>query len=175
MFLVGFMGAGKTSVGRALAQRLGWSFQDLDELIENRHKKSVAQIFAEAGEAAFRQMEAAALRELLQASADTGAGSVVALGGGAFVQKENREAIARSGSPVVLLEAPVEEMRRRCTAQGAMRPLAGDAERFARLYSARRAAYELAPLRVQNVNKTVDQAAAEIENLIAAAVGRRQK
>lgn len=175
VFLIGFMGAGKTSVGRALAQRLGWRFQDLDDEIESRQGRTVTRIFAESGEAAFRQMESATLREVLQGeSAASAAGMVMALGGGAFAQPENREALsAAEDSVIVLLEAPVDEMRRRCSEQGRTRPLASDAGKFAELYRARRSAYELAPLRVQNVNKTVEQAAEEIAALVAATAGRR--
>ena len=67
VFLIGFMGAGKTSVGQALARKLGWSFRDLDRMIEAREQKTVAEIFAELGEAGFRAAESAALTELLQA------------------------------------------------------------------------------------------------------------
>src|SRR3974377_2032014 len=109
VFLIGFMGAGKTSVGQALARRLGWTFVDLDELIEHRLRKSVAAIFAEDGEAAFRDMESAALRELLvpgisaHHESPAGKGLIVALGGGAFVQPGNREAIERAGATSILL------------------------------------------------------------------------
>jgi shikimate kinase len=176
VFLIGFMGAGKTSVGRALAQRLGWSFQDLDDVIESRQGISIAQIFADSGEVEFRRIETAALRGLLQQEpAERDAGTVMALGGGAFAQPENRKALSSAGGAIVLLEAPIEEMRRRCAgeADSRARPLAADPERFAELYRARRSVYELAPLRVLNVNKTVEQAAAEIEDLIAATAGRR--
>src|ERR1700685_3288188 len=79
--LVGFMGAGKTSVGRALSRRLGLSFEDLDDRIQVREGKTIGQIFQESGEAEFRKAEPAALRELL---AEPGSPSrVVALGGGA--------------------------------------------------------------------------------------------
>jgi shikimate kinase len=170
------MGAGKTSVGRVLAQRLGWSFQDLDDVIEDRQGTSVAQIFAESGEAAFRKIETEALRGLLQQDrSERDTGMVIALGGGAFAQPENREALSNAGGVIVLLEAPIEEMRRRCAGEAGSRPrpLAADPQKFSELYWARRTAYELAPLRVQNVNKTVQQAAAEIEDLIAATAGRR--
>lgn len=166
IFLIGFMGAGKTSVGRALAKRLGWNFQDLDEVIENRQGTTIAQIFTHKGEEVFRRMETAALRELLKQ--EPGQGLIVALGGGAFGQPENREALRTAGGMVILLEAPLEELRQRCAEQAGSRPLAADPDKFAALYTARRAAYELAPWRVENVNKTVEQAAAEIENLIAA-------
>ncbi|MGZ7057341.1 MAG: shikimate kinase, partial [Candidatus Angelobacter sp.] len=77
--LIGFMGAGKTTVGRALARRLRWKFIDLDDVIEHREKKSVAEIFASSGEAAFRRMESAALTALLQ-DRKSGSDLVLALG-----------------------------------------------------------------------------------------------
>src|ERR1700758_2546976 len=80
--LIGFMGAEKTTVGRALAERLRWKFLDLDDLIEQREQKSVAEIFASSGEAAFRRMESAALSSLLQDRAND-SDLVLALGGGA--------------------------------------------------------------------------------------------
>ena len=124
--LIGFMGAGKTTVGRALAKKLRWNFLDLDDVIEQRERKSVAEIFASSGEPAFRRMESAALAALLQ---DRQAGSdlVLALGGGAFVQQQNRDALNSAGAITVLLEAPVEELRRRCQseAQGASAGAAG--------------------------------------------------
>ena len=69
IFLVGFMGAGKTSVGRALGERLGWHFEDLDDRIRAREARSIPEIFEQSGEAGFRQSELAALRELLAESA----------------------------------------------------------------------------------------------------------
>ncbi len=88
VFLVGFMGAGKTTVGRALATQLGWRFIDLDDHIEARQKRSIAEIFRESGEIEFRRAEATELRNLLAGLPIAGA-AVVALGGGAFVQKDN--------------------------------------------------------------------------------------
>jgi shikimate kinase len=164
------MGAGKTTVGRALGKRLGWKFLDLDDLIEQREQKTVAQIFASSGEAAFRGMESAALAAALQVCA--GAGDLVlALGGGAFVQKVNRDALAKAGAITVLLEAPVEELRRRCTSERKVRPLAAEQARFSELFAARRADYALAQHRVQTLGKPVPQVTAEIEKLLKAAVG----
>ncbi|HEY7402202.1 MAG TPA: shikimate kinase [Candidatus Angelobacter sp.] len=163
--LIGFMGAGKTTVGRALAGRLRCQFQDLDDLIEQREGQSVAQIFASAGEAGFRQAESAALRDLLQEK--TGSSDLVlALGGGAFVQPQNRALLEQAGAITVLLEAPLEELRRRCQAEKKVRPLAEQEARFAELFANRRADYELARFRVQTMDKPVEQIAAEVAQLL---------
>jgi shikimate kinase len=165
VMLIGFMGAGKTSVGRALAGRLRCEFQDLDDRIEQREGQSVAQIFASAGEAAFRQAETDALRDLLQESAGTG-DLVLALGGGAFVQAPNRALLEQAGAVTVLLEAPLEELQRRCQAENKVRPLAQQEARFAELFATRRADYELARFRVQTQGKSVEQVAAEVAQLL---------
>lgn len=171
--LIGFMGAGKTTVGRALARRLRWKFLDLDDVIERRERQTVAQIFAAAGEAGFRRMENAALRDLLQNDADAGASNLVlALGGGAFVQAENRALLEQAGAITVLLEAPLEELRRRCQGERRARPLAQQEDKFAELFAARRAGYEQARVRVQTLGKPVEQVAAEIEGLLKAVAGR---
>jgi shikimate kinase len=172
--LIGFMGAGKTTVGHALARRLRWNFLDLDDVIEQREHKSVAEIFASSGEPAFRRMESAALTALLQ---DRQAGSdlILALGGGAFVQKQNRDALNSAGAITVLLEAPVEELRRRCQAEHKVRPLAQQDARFNELFAARRADYALARFTVQTLDKSVEQVTAEIERLLQSADVRTEK
>src|SRR5881227_2738475 len=86
-FLVGFMGAGKTSVGRALGERLNWIFEDLDDRIERRERRTIAQIFRESGESAFRRAEHSALQEVLEGIQNQA--RIVALGGGAYVQSNN--------------------------------------------------------------------------------------
>ena len=172
--LIGFMGAGKTTVGRELAKRLRWKFLDLDDVIEQREQKSVAEIFASSGEAAFRHAESAALTAVLQdhqASGDL----VLALGGGAFVQPQNRTALAAAGAITVLLEAPIEELRRRCNGESRVRPLAQQQARFAELFAARRADYALAQFRVQTLNKPVEQVTAEIVRLLQAAQAEVEK
>jgi shikimate kinase len=168
------MGAGKTTVGHALARRLRWNFLDLDDVIEQREHKSVAEIFASSGEPAFRRMESAALTALLQ---DRQAGSdlILALGGGAFVQKQNRDALNSAGAITVLLEAPVEELRRRCQAEHRVRPLAQQDARFNELFAARRADYALARFTVQTLNKSVEQVTAEIERLLQSSDVRKEK
>ncbi len=161
------MGAGKTTVGRALAKSLRWKFLDLDDVIEQREHKSVPEIFASSGEPAFRQVESAALAALLQ---DHQAGSdlILALGGGAFVQRQNRDALVSAGAITVLLEAPVEELRKRCQAEHKVRPLAQQDARFNELFAARRADYALARFTVQTLDKSVQQVTAEIEQLLKA-------
>jgi shikimate kinase len=166
--LIGFMGAGKTTVGRALAKRLHWNFLDLDDLIEQREHMTVAEIFASSGEAAFRSIESAALTALLQGS-KAGSDLILALGGGAFVQKQNRDALISADAITVLLEAPVEELRRRCQGERSVRPLAQQDARFNELFAARRADYALARFTVQTLDKSVKQVTAEIEQLLKAA------
>ena len=165
VYLIGFMGAGKTSVGKVLAQRLGRKFYDLDEVIAIREQQSIAAIFETAGEASFRRVENAALRNLLETQ--TGPEMVLALGGGAFVQAENRGLLRQHQGVSVLLDAPVEELARRCEAAGPARPLAQDRRRFEALYAERQSAYNLADLRVQTAGKTIEEVAGEIEKLLA--------
>ena len=161
------MGAGKTTVGRALAKSLRWNFLDLDDVIEQREHKDVAEIFALFGEPAFRSMESEALEALLQ-DRQAGGDLVLALGGGAFVQKQNRDALISAGAITVLLEAPLEELRRRCQAEQKARPLARQDARFNELFAVRRADYALARFTVQTLGKSVEQVTAEIEQLLKA-------
>ena len=163
--LIGFMGAGKTTVGRALAKRLRCRFQDLDDAIEQRERQSVAHIFASVGEAGFRRAENAALRNLLQENAGQ-SDLVLALGGGAFIQPQNRRLLKEAGAVTVLLEAPLEELRRRCQKESKVRPLAQQESGFAELFAARRAEYERARFRVQTLGKPVEQVAAEVAQLL---------
>lgn len=100
LYLVGFMGCGKTTVGRLLAQRLGWRFFDLDEELERHQGRTIAQIFAEQGEPYFRQVERALLEETLTGSAEP---AVVALGGGTFAQADNFDRIRSDGGVSVWL------------------------------------------------------------------------
>jgi shikimate kinase len=158
--LVGFMGAGKTSVGRALGQQLGWNFEDLDDRIQAREQRSIERIFRESGETEFRRAEHAALLELL---AEVGSSPrVVALGGGAFVQPENAALLAQAGVPVVFLDAPVEELFRRCRQEAVERPLRRDRADFVALYEKRRPHYLTAGLRVDTNGKNLDEVAEEV-------------
>ncbi len=152
IYLVGFMGSGKTSVGRQLARELGWQFLDLDEQIERRRGLSVAEIFEQDGEAEFRRLETAALRETLTAR-DT----VIATGGGTLTRWENREMIQRHGV-MVWLEAPLDVMLRRCR-EGSRRPLLSTEERMTALLAERLPGYRGADLRADSAGAGPEETA----------------
>jgi shikimate kinase len=166
VFLVGFMGSGKNTVGQELARRLGWDFVDLDACIEARERQTIAEIFRLQGEHGFRAAEAGALSNLLTNSLERH--SVVALGGGAFVQENNR-ALLRSW-PTVFLDAPAEVQWRRCmqqeAASGVERPLRKDPEQFARLLAERLPFYRQASLVVQTSGKELAAICQEIERAL---------
>jgi shikimate kinase len=161
--LIGFMGAGKSSVGRALGKRLGWAFEDLDDRIEQREGRKVHEIFRDSGELEFRRAEHAALKELLS-ELRSGGGKIVALGGGAFVQKNNARLIEAGGVATVFLDAGVDELWRRCRRQaeqyGTKRPLLSSLQAFRELYEARRPHYLRASLKQETGGKTVERIAA---------------
>ena len=170
VFLVGFMGSGKSTVCPELARRLGWEFVDLDSRIEAREGKSVPEIFRDHGEAGFRQAESDALRALAQSLERDG---VVACGGGAFAQERNRELL--QGWPTVFLNAPVEELWRRSQEDGIERPLRKDWNHFARLHAQRFPFYRRATITVETSGRDVTSICSEIEAQLKLAVaeGRR--
>jgi 3-dehydroquinate synthetase/shikimate kinase len=133
--LVGFMGAGKTTVGREVARRVGRAFVDLDEEIEKRRGMPVAEIFERDGEDAFRSQEAAAATEVLTRSPKL----VVALGGGAVSHSPDIRAELRRTAFTVWLDVEVDAAWQRAAGSG--RPLARDKSRFRSLYDERRPAY----------------------------------
>jgi shikimate kinase len=142
VYLVGFMGSGKTSVARALARRLGWLFVDVDDLIEKREHQSVTSLFAKRGEVYFRAAERTVLVEQLGRRH-----SVVATGGGTFVDPHNRSLINTDGASV-WLDVPLARLIARVPADG-RRPLASDRAEFERLYHARRPSYAEAHHRIE--------------------------
>lgn len=141
IYLVGFMGAGKSSVARALSRRLGWRAVDIDEMIEQRERQTVAAIFAKHGEPYFRAVERAVLLEQVPTRH-----LVVATGGGTFVDPQNRAVIKGDGASV-WLDVPMHRIIQRVPADG-RRPLAADRTEFERLFLLRRAAYQDAHYRV---------------------------
>ena len=164
--LTGFMGAGKTSVGRALAALLGWRFFDLDQEIELRQKATVREIFQGQGEAQFREIETAALREMLE-RVPAPARMVIAVGGGTFVQPHNAVLLRNAGARVVFLETPLEEMLERCgtesqSPEGNLRPLASDPDAFRALYAQRLPQYRSADVTLSTAGKTAEENAQEI-------------
>lgn len=159
------MGAGKSSVGRALGERLNWVFEDLDDRIERREGRSIAEIFRDSGELEFRRAEREALREVLQ-ELRRGASRIVALGGGAFVQERNARLLSDAGATTLFLDAPVEELWERCWRQanelGAERPLLGSKDQFRELHQVRRKKYSAASARFETAGRSVDVIADEI-------------
>jgi len=145
IYLVGFMGCGKTTIGRRLAGRIGWHFGDLDHDIEKAHGSSVQQIFAEHGEEHFRDLEYHALKTRVS-EVERGKPSVLALGGGTFVRPENYALLENNGV-TLWLDAPFELIRKRVPADGS-RPLATDPVKFRELFDSRRKLYQLADHRV---------------------------
>jgi len=137
--LTGFMGAGKSTIGRLLAAELGWQFLDLDILIEQRAGLSVPAIFAAQGEPAFRHLETQALTAALAHE-----NIVLALGGGAPEQLANRLLIEQTPDTAILyLHAPLEVLTARCLAQpdAVERPVLNDAANLARRFAARQPHY----------------------------------
>ncbi|MEJ5312276.1 MAG: 3-dehydroquinate synthase [Anaerolineae bacterium] len=158
LVLTGFMGTGKTTVGREAAQRLGRAFVDMDDVIAARAGKPIPRIFAEDGEPAFRALEAAVCAEL---SAQDGL--VIATGGGALVNPANRVTMQRGGV-VVCLDARPDEILRR-VGGNADRPLLNvpdPAARVAELLAARREAYAAIPWHVETSGRSVDAVVAEV-------------
>jgi shikimate kinase len=159
--LIGFMGSGKSSVGQALSRALGWTFHDLDDRIEATEGCTVAQIFRESGEPAFRNAEREALSTLLK-ELSSSSPAVIALGGGAFVQPSIRRVLAEAEFPVIWLDAPPEALWERCSKEALQRPLACDLNQFRQLYEERRRHYTQAALHIETSGKEVQTIADEL-------------
>lgn len=166
IYLTGFMGAGKTTVGRILAQRLGWRFMDIDSLIEEEHAAPVATLFALHGEAVFRSMEAAAIRSVHQSNQ-----VVISLGGGALETGEVRSLVhGGPDSRVIFLDAPLSLLVERCITQdgGAGRPILQQRDQLEGRYSFRLTHYRNAHLTVLTQTLTPEEVAAAILDQLAA-------
>ncbi len=145
--LVGFMGSGKSTVGPALAARLGVPFTDLDAALEAFSRRSIQAWFETEGEAAFRLAERAELAAILDRLAATGTGAVIALGGGAWAEPATRRLLAGRARSV-WLDLPLEAIRARIGPDSG-RPLFRDPAAVTQLFAARQAAYALADVRVE--------------------------
>jgi shikimate kinase len=150
------MGSGKSTVGRQLAQQLGWRFIDLDERIEQQSGLRITHIFDRLGESSFREIERAELSRALGEASSSPVPIVLALGGGTFTQQANldllRAACTPEGLPragcVVWLDCPVEQLLARCVVMDD-RPLFRDEISFRKLYEERLPFYRLADLHVE--------------------------
>jgi shikimate kinase len=169
--LVGFMGAGKTTVGRALAAKLGWAFVDLDDLIQSRDGRSIPEIFQNSGENAFRTLERNLLQELVSSSQANA--SVLSLGGGAFIDNTNQQLLRENGIPAVFLDAPAEELFSRCQQPGVDRPLLSDRNGFSALYARRQPAYKNATLCIQTAGREIASIVDEIMTRLGLGVKNR--
>ena len=158
--LVGFMGSGKSTVGRILADRIGYRFVDSDEEIESRAQAKVSEIFRLRGEAYFRELEEEAIRHLLEAD-----GRVIATGGGAFAQPACAEALLTRAF-TVHLDCDFAEAFRRVAGLGG-RPLVDRGETQARaLYAERKDKYSRAHVTVDTTRRSPDDVSTEVLRLM---------
>jgi len=165
LILTGFMGTGKTEVGRRLARATSRAFVDTDNLVEVAAGRSIADIFAAEGETRFRELEREAVRQAVAVP-----DAVVATGGGALLDPESRRVLLAAG-PVVCLTAAPEEILRRVGAGGERPLLAGEtpAERLAAiraLLDARDASYRMATHRIDTTGRSIDDVVGEIRSLV---------
>ena len=161
--LTGFMASGKTAVGRRLARRLGFDFVDTDQAIEESTGASVSEIFAREGEPGFRRLERETIERLALERP-----TVIATGGGTFVDAENRATLHRLGPVVCLVTSPDVVLER--VSRSDKRPLASGpdaAERLSKLYESRLPFYRMADVMVETDGLTVDAAAARVAAAIA--------
>jgi thiamine-phosphate diphosphorylase len=170
VYLVGFMAAGKTTVGRRVAERLGWPFVDLDDEIEKKSGRTVRALFEEFGEESFRERETTFL-----AATETLAHSVVATGGGSYPREENRRLIARLGTPV-FMDVGLETVRMRLKGK-TDRPLFVNEAQLSELFAARTPFYRMAPVAVrlggaETVEESADRVLAALDDFERNPIGK---
>jgi shikimate kinase len=146
LYLVGFMGTGKTTVGRTLAEELGWAFFDLDSEVEKREQRAITQIFEGSGEEHFRALETSALERLVS-RVQSGHPCVIATGGGAFVRQHNWNIVENNGV-TIWLDCPVETIELRLGTEDKTRPLSWDRAKMRELYELRRPLYARADFQI---------------------------
>ena len=172
IILVGFMASGKSSVSRAISRRLGWTRVDADEEIVVRAGKPIADIFRDLGEDAFRKLERSVVTDICADS-----GQIIAVGGGSFIDDENRRAMLDGGT-VFYLSARPETLHRRVTRgnpNAPARPLLGPGdplERIKELLAQRMPAYSQAHHSVETDGLTQDQVAEAILKICGPGLGQ---
>jgi shikimate kinase len=164
--LVGFMGAGKSTVGALLARQLHWPFLDADSVLEDRARATISEIFAQQGETAFRRLEAGVIQDLI-----SNHHLVLAVGGGAIETGSIRDALLESPETcIVFLEAPLEIMISRCEQQpgAALRPVLNDRERLRSRFESRLPHYRNAHLVVETATLTPEETSQQILAAVSA-------
>ena len=159
IYLLGFMGSGKSTVGNLLARALGWPLIDLDTVIEAGQGLSIREIFENSGEPFFRQVEHAALAAASQAEP-----AVIALGGGTFAQPPTWSLIREAGGTTVWLDCPPELLRARCEGME-HRPLFRDEQAFTQLFAERLPYYRLADFRISTEGRKPEEVVEQILSL----------
>lgn len=159
IYLLGFMGSGKSTVGELLARAVEWPFIDLDATIEAGQGVSIREIFEREGEAFFRQIEHAALTEASKTEP-----AIIALGGGTWVHQANMDFIRGTGGATVWLDCHLDELMQRCAGIG-NRPLFRSPESFAQLYRERTPYYQLAEFRVATTGSPPEEVVERILRL----------
>ena len=156
IYLTGFMGSGKSTVGPLLADRLGYEFLDLDGLIEERTGATIPQLFEEEGEESFRTWEARLLEEVSHRS-----GTVIALGGGALMAPANLMLAASTGT-IIFLDVPPDELAARLSEADGRPLLDNDGDKISQLLARRRPIYEKAHITVHVTEQTAEEIADDI-------------
>lgn len=162
IFLVGFMGAGKSTVGRILAEKIGYRYVDADNLIENRIGKTITEIFAERGEEYFRELESETLDTISKNRRQ-----VIATGGGVVIEDSNWDAM-KSGGVIIYLKAPIATIWERIK-DNTSRPLLqvdDPLEAATGLHEKRLPFYEKADIIIDTENLSPDGVASEIIKLL---------
>ena len=160
VYLAGFMGSGKSTVGPLLAHRLHRPFYDLDDLIEREQKMTIAEIFDSKGEPFFRGLESQILTQGKKLPP-----GVIALGGGTFARESNREFMEKTGV-TVWLKIPFEVAKERCE-EMTDRPLARDPGQFESFFQLRQKVYRLADVHIEATGKTLQEICAEIQDKLS--------
>ncbi|WP_457643621.1 shikimate kinase [Persephonella sp.] len=156
IYLVGFMGSGKSTAGKLVAQRLGMEFVDIDSVIEEREGMEISRIFAEKGERYFREREREIIREMGEKT-----GLVVSTGGGLGADRSNMEFMKKTGV-VFWLDVPLEEILKRTEGDDTRPLLKQPLEDLKKLYEERKKVYSLAHRRITAWEKTPEEIAGEI-------------